>query len=145
MSKLEKYISRDVLAPAEALKPIAKHVTAPCLEMKSDKDFGNKNFRIGMVPVSKPFIMEAEPHKHDNDQFLMFTGGDANNMTELGGEVELTLSEDGINFEKFVFTKATWVFIPRGLYHCPLNFRKINDPAKPIVFHDFFLGDYKRV
>jgi hypothetical protein len=145
MSKLEKYIRRDVLAPAEAVKPIADHVKAPCLELKSDQNFGNKNFRLGFVPVSQPFVMEAAPHKHDNDQFLLFTGGDINNMVDLGGEVELTLSEDGKNLEKFVFTKATWVFVPRGLYHCPLNFKKINDPSKPILFHDFFFGDYKRV
>jgi hypothetical protein len=145
MSKLEKYIHQNVLAPAEETKRISAHIDAPCLEFKSDKDFGDKNFRIGWVPVSKPFIMEAEPHKHDNDQFLMFVGGDPKNMLDLGGEVELTLSEDGKNFEKFVFTKATWVFVPRGMYHCPLNFKKINDPARPIIFNDFFFGDYKRV
>ncbi len=145
MSKLEKYIRRDVLAPAEATQPIADHIKAPCLELKSDQHYGDKNFRLGFVPVSKPYLMEEKPHKHDNDQFLLFIGGDLNNMLDLGGEVELTLSEDGKIFEKFVFTKATWVFVPRGLYHCPLFFKKINDPSKPILFNDFFFGDYRRV
>jgi hypothetical protein len=146
MSKLEKYIRRDVLAPAELSKQISDHVTTPQLCLQSGKDFGNINFKLAWIAVSQPFIMEAAPHKHDNDQFLLFVGGDLNNMLDLGGEVELTLSEDGKKLEKFVFTKATWVFVPRGLYHCPLNFKKINDPAKPILFHDFFLGEeYKRV
>jgi hypothetical protein len=31
------------------------------------------------------------------------------------------------------------------LYHGPLNFKKINDPKKPILFHDlFFAPEYKR-
>ena len=30
------------------------------------------------------------------------------------------------------------MFIPKGLYHCPLNFRKINDPKKPFLFHMTF-------
>jgi len=66
-------------------------------------------------------------------------------MVELGGEVELTLSKDGKNLEKFVFTEATTVYVPAGLYHCPLNFKKINDPSKPILFHDlFFSPEYSR-
>jgi hypothetical protein len=66
-------------------------------------------------------------------------------MEDLGGEVELTLSEDGVHLEKFVITKATNVYVPKGLYHCPLNFKKINNPKKPILFHDlFFSPEYKR-
>jgi len=67
------------------------------------------------------------------------------NMMDLGGVVELTLSEDGVNLEKFIITEATNVYVPKGLYHCPLNFKKINDPKKPILFHDlFFSPEYKR-
>jgi hypothetical protein len=37
------------------------------------------------------------------------------------------------------------VFIPKGLYHCPLNFKKINDPKKPILLHDLlFSSEYNR-
>jgi hypothetical protein len=144
-SKLEKYIRREVETPAEIQERLPE-VTAPSLQLKSDRDFGDKNFQLGWIAVTTPFMMEKEPHKHDSDQFLLFIGGDLTNMMDLGGEVELTLSEDGKNLEKFVFTKATWVYVPRGLYHCPLNFKKINDPKKPILFHDFFFStDYKRV
>lgn len=27
-----------------------------------------------------------------------------------------------------------------GLYYCPLNFKKINDHKKPILFHDLFFS-----
>jgi hypothetical protein len=98
------------------------------------------------APVATPWVMEKETHRHDIDQFLLFVGGDLTNMLDLGGEVELTLSEDGINLEKFLFTRATWVFVPKGLYHCPLNFKKINDPKKPILFHDFFFNtEYRKI
>jgi mannose-6-phosphate isomerase-like protein (cupin superfamily) len=89
--------------------------------------------------------MVAENHTHDFDQFLFFTGGDGNNMPDLGGVVELTLSKDGKKLEKFTITEATCVFIPAGLYHCPLNFKKINDPKKPIIFQNlFFTAKYER-
>ena len=138
-AELEQYIRQDVQVPEEMAREMPK-VTSPALQLKSDQNFGNKNFRLGWCPVTTPWVMEKEPHRHDIDQFLLFIGGDLTNMVDLGGEVELTLSEDGINLETFLFTRATWVFVPKGLYHCPLNFKKINDPKKPILFHDFFFN-----
>ena len=115
------------------------------LGLKSDPGFGNKDFALSWWPISEPFEMISETHAHDFDQFLIFVGGDMNNMTDLGGEVELTIGENEEELEKFVFTTATVVHIPAGLFHCPLNFKKVNDPAKPILFHDlFFAGEYKR-
>jgi hypothetical protein len=59
--------------------------------------------------------------------------------------VELTLSRDNKKLEKFVITEVTTGFVSAGLYHCPLNFKKINNPKKPILFHDLFLSpEYKR-
>jgi hypothetical protein len=142
-SKYEKYIRRDVqLKGVQQLHP---EVTKPVLSLTSDETFGNHNFSLSWWPISEPFEMVSQTHAHDFDQFLLFIGGDINNMLDLGGEVELTLSEDGKNLEKLVFTTATMVYIPAGLYHCPLNFKKVNDPNKPILFHDFFLSpEYKR-
>ena len=140
-SKLEKYIRRAVTTE-DTPHP---EVTTPRLGLKSDEGFGNLNFSMSWWAITQPFEMVNEHHAHEFDQFLIFVGGDTSNMVDLGGEVELTLSEDGINKEKFVITEATNVFIPKGLYHCPLNFKKINDPRKPILFHDlFFSPEYKR-
>jgi hypothetical protein len=120
-------------------------VSSPRLGLKSDEVFGNRNFSMSWWAITEPFEMVKENHAHDFDQFLIFVGGDITNMTDLGGEVELTLSEDGVNLEKFVITEATTVYVPRGLYHCPLNFKKVNNPKKPILFHDlFFSPEYKR-
>lgn len=142
-SKYEKYIRRDV--QSKDVHKIHPEVTKPVLGLKSDESFGGHNFALSWWPISEPFEMVSQTHAHDFDQFLLFVGGDINNMLDLGGEVELTLGEEGGELEKFVFTKATMVYIPAGLRHCPLNFKKVNDPNKPILFHDFFLSpEYKR-
>lgn len=142
-SKLEKYIRRDVQSKgANQTHPEVKNAV---LGLRSDENFGGHNFALSWWPISEPFEMVSEHHAHDFDQYLLFVGGDINNMMDLGGEVELTLSEDGVNKEKFVFTTATMVYVRAGLYHCPLNFKKVNDPNKPILFHDFFFStEYKR-
>jgi len=138
---LEKYFRNSVVT-SETPHP---EVSAPRLGLHSDKEYGNRDFSMSWWAITEPFEMVTENHSHDFDQFLIFVGGDLTNMPDLGGEVELTLSRDGKHLEKFVITTATTVFVPAGLYHCPLNFKKINDPKKPILFHDlFFSPEYKR-
>ena len=143
VSPLEKYIRRNVENTELPRKAPNPGVPYPTLDLTSDKDFGDQNIRIFWTAVAKPTKMPLDsdiPHKHDHSQFLLFVGGDLTNMVDLGGEVELTLGEDLEHIEKFVFTTATWVFVPAGLYHTPLIFKKVNDPKKPILFHDFYLG-----
>jgi hypothetical protein len=141
-SKLEKYV-RKTLSKAERTH---KESDAPHLILKSDKDFGDREFSIACVPIFAPYEMQSDNHAHDFDQFLFFTGGDPQHFDDLGGIVELTLSEDGKKLEKFTFTEATCVFIPAGLYHCPLYFKKINDPRKPIIFQNlFFASKYDKL
>jgi len=63
----------------------------------------------------------------------------------LGGVVEFGLSEDGKKI-KPKYQRSHNDFYPGRLYHGPLNFKKINNPKKPILFHDlFFAPEYKRV
>ena len=139
-SKLEKYIRRSV--EDKEISKVAPYpgIPYPTLRLTSDKDFGNMNFRTYWTAVAKPTTISEEPHKHEHGQFLLFVGGDLTNMVDLGGEVELSLGEDDKHMEKFVFTTATWVFVAPNLWHCPLKFTKVNDPKKPILFHDFFLN-----
>ena len=140
-SNLEKYIRRNMQVPEE-IQQRHTEVKNPVLGLK---DFGRKDVSLSWWPIAEPFEMIAETHAHDFDQFLIFVGGDMSNMVDLGGEVELTLGEEKAKLEKFVFTTATTVYIPAGMLHCPLNFKKVNDPNKPILFHDlFFSSEYKR-
>ncbi len=143
-SNLEKYVRRNMKVPEE-IQQRHTEVKSPVLGLKSDQSFGDKDISLSWWPIAEPFEMVSETHAHDFDQFLIFVGGDMKNMPDLGGEVELTLGEEEGKLEKFVFATATTVFIPAGMLHCPLNFKKVNDPNKPILFHDlFFSPEYKR-
>jgi hypothetical protein len=139
-SKLAKYIRKGV-----STEP-SRHpeITAPRLLTKGGDGFGNVDFSMHLSAVTQPFQMVPEPHNHDFEQYLIFAGSGPDTV-DLGGEVELSLGEDKEHMEKFVFTEATSVFIAKGLYHCPLNFKKVNDPAKPIIVIDlYFTPEYIR-
>lgn len=119
-------------------------VTKPVLALRGGER-GGVNFRLSWWAITQPFEMLSETMVHDFDQFLIFLGGDITNMLDLGGEVELTLGEQDRELEKFVFTTATMVYVPAGLRHCPLNFKRVDDPKKPILFQDlFFSPEYKK-
>jgi hypothetical protein len=108
----------------------------------SGKDYGNMGFNMYWEGINKAFTHAPKPHCHDFAQYLIFLGGDVNNLTDLGAEVEINLSEDGKHLEPHIFTKSTTVYIPPGLYHGPLIYRKV---SRPFMFIDlYFSNKYKR-
>ena len=59
------------------------------------------------------------------------------NFKEFGSEVELVMGEEE---ETCLINTTTWVYVPAGLLHCPLNFKKVD---KPIMFgHIMFAPTY---
>ena len=88
------------------------------------------NYWMRWTYIDRPFTMEQVPHSHDYDQCSHFYGGDPSNIAEFEAEVEFYLGEEG---EKQVITKPTIVFIPKGLIHCPLIYKRVD---KPIIFQN---------
>ena len=62
-------------------------------------------------------------HSHDFDEYLLFLGTNQKDPRDLGGEVELWLGG-----EKHVITKSCAVFIPAGIKHAPIYFKRIDTP-----------------
>ncbi|MFP3975132.1 MAG: hypothetical protein ACLFVK_02790 [Dehalococcoidia bacterium] len=66
------------------------------------------------------------PHTHPFDEVFTFFGTNFDDPHDLGGEVEFWLED-----QQFVFSKSCFVYIPAGMKHCPLQFRRIDRP----IFH----------
>jgi hypothetical protein len=109
-------------------------VTDPIPILRIDEKFGGHNVNMYWKCVTKPYVDEAEPHRHTFDHYLVFLGGNPHNMLDLGGEAELTLSEDGVHQEKHIINQYTTVYIRAGLFHCPLVFTRVD---RPFIFYDF--------
>jgi mannose-6-phosphate isomerase-like protein (cupin superfamily) len=62
-------------------------------------------------------------HTHDYDEYLVFLGTDHQEPRNLGGEIEFWI--DG---EKHTITKSCAVFIPAGVKHAPIYFKRIDTP-----------------
>ena len=78
--------------------------------------------------------MVGEAHKHDFDQIICFIGGNPMDIKDFDAEVELYLGEEK---EKYIIDSSSFVYVPRGMMHCPLNIKRV---TKPIMFIDVVLA-----
>jgi hypothetical protein len=88
-------------------------------------------------PIYKAYKMIPKAHKHNCAEILYFIGGNPMNFKDFGAEVEFVIGEEE---EKHIITTTTWVYIPRNVPHCPLDFKRVD---RPIMFgHIMFAPTY---
>ena len=122
-SKYEKYFVRK---PAyETGPPTTKGRQTPTMTyMSSDLVPGaNVYLEYGWIwgmPEPNPHIYE---HSHDYDEVVLHIGSDPHNPEDLGAEIEFM-----VGGEPLVFDTNTALFVPKGLKHCPLTWRKVTRP-----------------
>ena len=122
-TKYGKYLITDCTRE----RPESFGVPGNMVTMRRIKEaFEKSNINGGGGYYTKPFVMIKEKHVHKYDDYLFFLGTDFDDMNSFDAEIELYMGEEG---EKHVITKPTIAFIPAGVYHCPLNFVKLNKPV----------------
>ena len=114
--------------------PDKEHIPCPVMRTDNTMFATNEIMHRTWVPITSPYIMAKAPHTHECPEILMVYGSDPENISDLGGVVEFTIGETPETLVQFVVDKATAFSAPNGLWHCPLVFRKVNDPEKPIMF-----------
>ncbi len=74
------------------------------------------------MPATETFSAD-ESHSHDFDEVLGFTGSRQENPHDLGAEIDIWLED-----EKYTITESCLIFIPRGMKHLPMTFKRIDSP-----------------
>ncbi len=72
------------------------------------------------MPDPNPHI---EEHTHDYDEIVMHIGTDPADQEDLGAEIEFVV--DG---RPFIIDKTSSVYVPRGVKHGPLTWRRFSRP-----------------
>jgi len=83
----------------------------------------NMYLEVGWIwdmPAPNPHIHE---HSHSFDEIVLHIGSDPDNPEDLGGEIEYVMGG-----EPLVFNKTSALFIPAGVKHGPLTWKKFNRP-----------------
>jgi len=92
-----------------------------------DQDY-KSDVTFFLLKVEEPCVMEELPHTHDFDMYLHFMSFDSERMEELDADIEIGL---GPEQEIHKITAPCSVFIPKGMIHCPLIFKRV---GRPIFF-----------
>ena len=94
--------------------------------------YGEEDYQSGItfmfLKVAEPCAMEKEPHVHDFDMYLHFLSFDPDDMEHLDADIEIGF---GPEQEIHHIDSPCSVFIPKGMLHCPLIFKRV---GKPIFF-----------
>ncbi|GAA2845358.1 hypothetical protein FB468_3043 [Leucobacter komagatae] len=67
----------------------------------------------------------VNPHVHDYDEILIWTGSNPEDPRDLGAEIYMEI--DG---ERHIITTSGSVYIPAGTVHCPLGFNRVDRPFR---------------
>jgi hypothetical protein len=120
-SKYEKYAVRKPLYEAGSG---LKGRQSPTMTFMSEKQTGAPYYiELGWIyeiPSPNPHIHE---HVHDYDEIILHWGGDYKRPQVLGGEIEFYIGGQPITFNT-----TTGIFIPAGVPHGPLTWKKFEFP-----------------
>ena len=73
------------------------------------------------MPRPNPHILEHMHKKYD--EVVLHIGGDPDNPEDLGGEIEMS-----VGGQPLVFDTTSALFVPRGLKHGPVVWKKFTRP-----------------
>ena len=120
-SEYEKYAVRE---PIYEAGPGIKGRQSPTMTFMSEKQTGATYYiELGWIydiPDPNPHIQE---HVHDFDEIVLHWGGDYKRPQMLGGEIEFYVGGQPITFNT-----TTGIFIPAGVPHGPLTWKKFEFP-----------------
>jgi hypothetical protein len=109
----------------------------PRLSFESKKHFPQINISINYNYVNQPINMETV-HTHEADQFLCFLGT-PEDVRAFDGEIEIYLGEES---SKKIINKTSVVYIPKGLVHGPIIWKRVDKPI--MLFSVLLSSEYTR-
>jgi len=131
-TKYGKYIIRD---------PLEKGV-APMLHICAEDGcagavFPNFPVEVQLLCVTEPGELPQKAHAHDCDELFFIFGSDPQNFYDFDAEIEISFGEEG---EKHIINSTSIVYIPKGLVHAPIVFKKVDKPFQ--WMHILFKSKY---
>jgi len=123
------------------LKPIYsayKQINRPQFGAFGAKDMDTASFSMGWSYLTEPFVMVAEPHTHDFEQYLFIVGGDPQDVYA-SFDAELEIGLEGVPTS---ITYPACIHIPQGTVHGPYNIKRV---TKPIMFFDICISPFPSI
>jgi hypothetical protein len=118
-----------------------KGCLTPQTFFRGSDDMPGAVMNCGYQVINEPILVKDAPHFHsDADEYLTIFGGQLPDVfISWDAEVHFYMGPTLATMEKIVITEPTVIKVPRGWWHCPLNFVRVD---KPIFFQPVILGQH---
>ena len=130
MADERKYAKYVIENTADALKdrpqggpPSVGGMKALLINNEADGTVPNATYMNAELVTKPTPVGPFLQHVHSDDEYVTLLGTTMEKAYELDGVVEFWIED-----EKYVLTKSTAVFIPKGVYHGPIVFHEVNSP-----------------
>lgn len=102
------------------------------------------NFFGGFSVVMAPHHMEVPHCHHARDEYLWFSGSDLSDpFGSFDAEITVEMGWDPDHMETVTITEPSVIRVPPNMWHCPINFKRID---KPMAFFPFYGdGDWSKI
>lgn len=111
---------------------------SPQAYFRGEKDLPGAAMNGGFQVFKAPIYLETEPHFHREDEYLVFLGAKMPDVfASWDAEVHFYMGSTLDAMEKIVITEPTIIKLPKGWWHSPLNFVRID---KPLMFQAIMLS-----
>lgn len=132
-SRYEKYVCRkpEFLEKAYRENLVNTQTMPPYIYSNGDHPIKDANQFVEVKWVWAPNVLGGEPgeaHYHEFDEMFIWLGTNKEDPYDLGGEVELWLGDEGKDRDKVTFTTSTLIFVPKGLRHLPIVYKRVDRP-----------------
>ena len=104
-------------------------IAGPQTYFRGASDMPGAKVNMGWQIYTKPHKVALESHHHGHDEYLIFLGATFPDLVgSFDAEIEFFL---GPEYERYLVTKASILYIPGGLEHNPCDIRRV---GKPLFF-----------
>lgn len=127
MDDLKNVVREPNVVELKPWKSIHEEVKEPMVTGMGTTDIPESVLAMGFARITEPVSLGNPTHKHPFDQWIYLIG-ESDNFSEIDADIEMTLGDRIIKIDY-----PCYIFIPKGVMHCPLNVKRI---GKPFLFID---------
>ena len=126
MPKLENLKREENVYELKPWQSIHKTITKPMVTGLGPAEIKESALAMGFAHITAPEVLGSPTHVHPFDQWIYLLGAEV--FSEFDADVEFTMGEEVLKIDY-----PCYIFIPKGVKHCPLTVTRV---GKPIIFVD---------
>jgi hypothetical protein len=127
MDHLKNVVREPNVVELKPWKSIHYEIKEPMVTGLGTVEIPESALAMGFARITEPVCMGSPTHQHPFDQWVYLIG-DSDNFSKLDADIEMTLGDKIIKINY-----PCYIFIPKGVMHCPLDVKRV---GKPFIFID---------